>query len=491
MPPPVAPKTRPSVPSPSASSSPTSIRRTSCAPRRSCARSSVIFPISLSHRVAAEWREYERTSTAVLDAYTGPAVRGYLERLERQLDERGLSVSLHVMQSSGGVVTARSARERPVQTLLSGPGGGLDGPRCAGAPSRAAESDRRRHGRHELRRQPRRQRPPRDHDGDLPRGPASPDADREHPHHRRRWRLHRVRGGRRSPRRPAERGCRPRPRVLRTRRQPSRPSPMRTSYSAGSTRRRSPAAGCRSTPLPPDAPSPASHASFSLEPLQLDDVAAAASTGSVIAAARIVPATGARRDGCPYLAPGPHRGKPNEPAYVVAVGTAPRIGGRRSRGPRRGDDKGHSHDGLRFVNPSELRALLDRHGVQRSKALGQHFLADPNAAHRIIRYAGVEPGDDVIEVGPGSRLANARANGRDPRVLALELDQRLVPAAAGRSSATDRLRSCRATPWTSCGRRCSNDPDAGRWCPISPTTSSPSSWCAALEEAPMIGAHAA
>jgi len=84
-------------------------------------------PISLSHRVAAEWREYERTSTAVLDAYTGPAVRGYLERLERQLDERGLGVPLHVMQSSGGVVTAGSARERPVQTLLSGPVGGSMG----------------------------------------------------------------------------------------------------------------------------------------------------------------------------------------------------------------------------------------------------------------------------------------------------------------------------------------------------------------------------
>jgi N-methylhydantoinase A len=85
------------------------------------------LPISLSHRVAAEWREYERTSTAVLDAYTGPAVRGYLERLERQLEERGLDAPLHVMQSSGGVVTARSARERPVQTLLSGPVGGSMG----------------------------------------------------------------------------------------------------------------------------------------------------------------------------------------------------------------------------------------------------------------------------------------------------------------------------------------------------------------------------
>jgi N-methylhydantoinase A len=85
------------------------------------------LPISLSHRIAAEWREYERTSTAVLDAYTGPSVRAYLERLEGQLGERGLEAPLHVMQSSGGVVTARSARERPVQTLLSGPVGGTMG----------------------------------------------------------------------------------------------------------------------------------------------------------------------------------------------------------------------------------------------------------------------------------------------------------------------------------------------------------------------------
>jgi N-methylhydantoinase A len=85
------------------------------------------IPISLSHRVAAEWREYERTSSAVLDAYTGPTVGAYLERLEARMAERGLSAPVHVMRSSGGVVTARSARERPLQTLLSGPVGGTMG----------------------------------------------------------------------------------------------------------------------------------------------------------------------------------------------------------------------------------------------------------------------------------------------------------------------------------------------------------------------------
>jgi N-methylhydantoinase A len=83
--------------------------------------------ISLSHRIVREWREYERTSSAVLDAYTSPIVRRYLDRLEGELRGRGLQVPLHVMQSSGGIVTAQSARQVALQTLLSGPVGGTMG----------------------------------------------------------------------------------------------------------------------------------------------------------------------------------------------------------------------------------------------------------------------------------------------------------------------------------------------------------------------------
>jgi N-methylhydantoinase A len=83
--------------------------------------------ISLSHRVAREWREYERTSSTVVDAYVAPVVRRYLERLEVEMQERGLAVPLHVMQSSGGIVTAQSARDLSLQTLLSGPVGGAMG----------------------------------------------------------------------------------------------------------------------------------------------------------------------------------------------------------------------------------------------------------------------------------------------------------------------------------------------------------------------------
>jgi N-methylhydantoinase A len=83
--------------------------------------------VSLSHRVAREWREYERTSSAVLDAYIAPTVRQYLGRFEHEARTRGLESDIHVMQSSGGILTARAARDRPLQTLLSGPVGGAMG----------------------------------------------------------------------------------------------------------------------------------------------------------------------------------------------------------------------------------------------------------------------------------------------------------------------------------------------------------------------------
>jgi N-methylhydantoinase A len=83
--------------------------------------------VTLSHEIAREWREYERASTAVLNAYVAPRVEGYLETLERELAERGVPSSLYVMQSNGGITTARAARAQPVQTLLSGPVGGTIG----------------------------------------------------------------------------------------------------------------------------------------------------------------------------------------------------------------------------------------------------------------------------------------------------------------------------------------------------------------------------
>jgi N-methylhydantoinase A len=83
--------------------------------------------VTLSHEIAREWREYERASTAVLNAYVAPRVEGYLRSLEEELSERGVEPPLHVMQSNGGITTAVKARSQPVQTLLSGPVGGTIG----------------------------------------------------------------------------------------------------------------------------------------------------------------------------------------------------------------------------------------------------------------------------------------------------------------------------------------------------------------------------
>ncbi len=83
--------------------------------------------ITLSHEIAREWREYERASSAVMNAYIAPIVQRYLSSLEQELADFGVDTPLHVMQSSGGVIRARSAREQPVHTLLSGPVGGTIG----------------------------------------------------------------------------------------------------------------------------------------------------------------------------------------------------------------------------------------------------------------------------------------------------------------------------------------------------------------------------
>ncbi len=83
--------------------------------------------VVLSHRVAREWREYERTSSTVLEAYTGPVVQRYLERVEERFEHEGIRSGVQVMQSSGGIVGADYAAAHPLQTLLSGPVGGTAG----------------------------------------------------------------------------------------------------------------------------------------------------------------------------------------------------------------------------------------------------------------------------------------------------------------------------------------------------------------------------
>ena len=84
--------------------------------------------VAMSHRVSPEWREFDRMSTTVMDSYLAPVVRGYLATLVSQLEHRlPAGRSLYVMESNGGVMTAGTASESPLQTLLSGPVGGAIG----------------------------------------------------------------------------------------------------------------------------------------------------------------------------------------------------------------------------------------------------------------------------------------------------------------------------------------------------------------------------
>jgi N-methylhydantoinase A len=87
------------------------------------------IPISLSHIILPEYREYERTSTTVVNAYLAPVMGRYLGHLEANLrPQRGQAHrSLRVMQSNGGTVSARAAIREPVRTILSGPAGGVVG----------------------------------------------------------------------------------------------------------------------------------------------------------------------------------------------------------------------------------------------------------------------------------------------------------------------------------------------------------------------------
>jgi N-methylhydantoinase A len=85
-------------------------------------------PVSVSHEILAEFREYERTTTTVANAYLSPAMSGYLRNVEKQ-SARGFRPRVRVMQSNGGIVSARLAAREPVRTVLSGPAGGVLGAR--------------------------------------------------------------------------------------------------------------------------------------------------------------------------------------------------------------------------------------------------------------------------------------------------------------------------------------------------------------------------
>ena len=91
------------------------------------------LPVSLSSDVSPEIREYERTSTTVLNALLVPVVRAYMDRLRGRIGEDGFAPRIFLVQSNGGVCSLDTAAEQPARLLLSGPSGGaLAASRIAG-----------------------------------------------------------------------------------------------------------------------------------------------------------------------------------------------------------------------------------------------------------------------------------------------------------------------------------------------------------------------
>jgi N-methylhydantoinase A len=99
------------------------------------------LPVSVSHQILPEYREFERTSTTVVNAYLVPVMSGYLSEIESiaeaqsrnapassKLRAKGERASrVRIMQSNGGILSARAAADEPVRTILSGPAGGVLG----------------------------------------------------------------------------------------------------------------------------------------------------------------------------------------------------------------------------------------------------------------------------------------------------------------------------------------------------------------------------
>jgi N-methylhydantoinase A len=85
------------------------------------------IPVSASHKILPEFREYERASTIVVNAYLAPRMERYLTALEERVGAEYEGGQVDVMQSSGGIIAARVAAEEPVHTVLSGPAGGVVG----------------------------------------------------------------------------------------------------------------------------------------------------------------------------------------------------------------------------------------------------------------------------------------------------------------------------------------------------------------------------
>jgi N-methylhydantoinase A len=81
-------------------------------------------PVTLSSEICPEFREYERTCTAVMNGYLGPVIARYMDRLTSRLEAAYGKVTLHIMQSNGGTMTAEVAKSHAAHLINSGPAGG-------------------------------------------------------------------------------------------------------------------------------------------------------------------------------------------------------------------------------------------------------------------------------------------------------------------------------------------------------------------------------
>ncbi len=85
------------------------------------------MPVSIASDLVSEYREYERTLTAVLNSYVQPQVIKYLDHLESQLDDQGFAGRLNIVRSDGGTMSAKATKDKPVDVAFSGPSGGAVG----------------------------------------------------------------------------------------------------------------------------------------------------------------------------------------------------------------------------------------------------------------------------------------------------------------------------------------------------------------------------
>lgn len=93
-----------------------------------------------------------------------------------------------------------------------------------------------------------------------------------------------------------------------------------------------------------------------------------------------------------------------------------------------------------LLTPRDVDHLLRAHGLRASKALGQHFLADPNTARRIARLAEIGEGDRVVEVGPGIGSLTLALAETGAEVVAVERDRHLLPVLASTVGDAERVR---------------------------------------------------